>query len=151
MIGMKLVSACLVGVNCKWKGGNNLDKRLYAEFGKGELFPVCPEVFGGQTVPRPDAEIKGGSGLDVLEGRARVVEPDGSDVTDLFIKGAEETLQIAKAIGAKEAILKDGSPSCGCGRISDGTFSHTSIEGDGVAAALLKKNSIRVKTEEQVD
>jgi uncharacterized protein YbbK (DUF523 family) len=148
---MRLVSACLVGINCNWRGGNSLDGRLFKEFEKGGLLPVCPEVLGGQSVPRSNAEIVGGNGLDVLEGRAKVMDPEGNDVTAQFIKGAQETLRIAKTVGAKEAILKARSPSCGCGKTYDGTFSHTLIDGDGVAAALLKKNGVVVKTEEQID
>jgi uncharacterized protein YbbK (DUF523 family) len=145
---MKIVSACLIGINCTYKKGNNLDERLYEAFKKGELLPVCPEVLAGLATPRPNAEISGGSGSDVLDGKARVVEPDGNDVTGRFIDGAEETLKAAKAIGAKEAILKARSPSCGCGKTYDGTFSHKLIDGDGVTTALLKRNGIIVKTEE---
>jgi uncharacterized protein YbbK (DUF523 family) len=145
---MKIVSACLVGINCTWKGKNNLNKKLLEEFNKGKLFPVCPEILGGQTIPRPNAEIKNGTGLDVLSGKAKVIETNGSNVTEQFIKGAHEVLKIAKSIGAKEAILKSKSPSCGSGKTYDGTFSHTLINGDGVTTALLKKNGIKVYTEE---
>jgi uncharacterized protein YbbK (DUF523 family) len=145
---MKIVSACLIGINCTWKGENKLNNKLFEEFKKGNLYPVCPEILGGQPTPRPNAEIKGGTGLDVLEGRTKVLEPSGKDVTEQFIKGAQEVLRIAKLIGAKEAILKARSPSCGCGKTYDGTFSKTLIEGDGVTTALLKKNGIKVYTEE---
>jgi uncharacterized protein YbbK (DUF523 family) len=145
---MKLVSACLVGINCNWRGKNSLNKKICEEFAKGGLFPVCPEVLGGQSVPRANAEIVGGNGLDVLEGRAKVVSPKGNDVTDQFVKGAWETLRIAKGIGADGAILKARSPSCGCGKTYDGTFSHSLVDGDGVTAALLKKSGIEVKTED---
>jgi uncharacterized protein YbbK (DUF523 family) len=141
----------LVGINCNWKGGNSLDDRLHEEFGKGGLLPICPEILGGQSVPRPNAEIVGGSGSDVLEGNAKVMDPDGNDVTSQFIEGAQETLRIARVVGAKEAILKARSPSCGCGKTYDGTFSHRLIDGDGVTAALLKKNGVVVRTEEQID
>lgn len=145
---MKIVSACLVGINCTWKGKNNLNKKLYEEFKKGDLFPICPEVLGGFSIPRPNAQIKGGTGLDVLNGRAKVIEPDGNDSTEKFIEGANETLKVVKEMNAKEAILKARSPSCGCGQIHDGTFSRKLIKGDGVTAALLKKNGIKVYTED---
>jgi uncharacterized protein YbbK (DUF523 family) len=150
MIGMKIVSACLIGINCTYKGGNKLDKRLYEAFKKGELFPVCPEVLAGMTTPRANAEIVGGTGSDVLDGKARVIEPNGKDATDYFVEGAKETLRAAKAIGAKEAVLKARSPSCGCGKTYDGTFTNTLIDGDGVTSALLKRNGITVKTEEDL-
>jgi uncharacterized protein YbbK (DUF523 family) len=145
---MKIVSACLVGINCNYKSENKLNPKIYEDFEKGGLFPVCPEVFGGQPIPRPPAEIRNGTGLDVLEGKAKVINPDGSNVTSYFVKGAFEVLKIAKTIGAKEAILKARSPSCGCGKTYDGTFSGILIKGDGVTTALLKKNGIKVYTEE---
>jgi len=148
---MKICSACLLGINCNYKGKSKPSGRLIEEFNHGEVFPVCPEVLGGQSIPRPNAEISGGSGVDVLEGKARVIEPDGKDVTDEFVKGAEEVLRIAKAIGSKEAIMKQRSPSCGCGQIYDGTFSGNVISGDGVTTALLKKNGIRVISDEDLE
>ena len=141
---MKLVSACLLGVNCNFEGKNWLCPELFEEFAKGGLFPVCPEVLGGLSVPRVPAEIVGGDGADVLAGKARVVNMDGVDVTAQFLKGAERVLEIAQSVGAKEALLTEKSPSCGCGKIFDGTFSNKFIVGDGVTAALLKKNSIKV-------
>jgi uncharacterized protein YbbK (DUF523 family) len=143
---MKIVSACLIGVNCNFERKNWLNPKLLEEFKKGSLFPVCPEVLGGLPVPRTPAEIQKGDGTDVLNGDAKVVNEKGSDVTDHFLKGAQETLKIAKAIGAKEALLIEKSPSCGCGKIFDGTFSEKFIAGDGVTAALLKKNGIKVTT-----
>ncbi|MCX8150008.1 MAG: DUF523 domain-containing protein [Candidatus Bathyarchaeota archaeon] len=141
---MKLVSACLVGVNCNFEGKNWLNKALLEEFKKGELFPVCPEVLGGLPAPRMPAEVQNGDGAEVLEGKAKVINKRGIDVTEQFLKGAQETLKIAKAIGATEAFLAENSPSCGCGKIFDGTFSGTTVAGDGVTAALLKKNSVKV-------
>lgn len=148
---MKIVSACLVGINCNYKGENKLNEKLFEEFKRGNLFPVCPEVYGGQSVPRPNAEITGGTGLDVLGGRARVIESDGKDVTEQFIKGAQKVLEIAKYLGVEEAILKARSPSCGCGETYDGTFSRKLINGDGVTAALLKINRIKVFTDENYE
>jgi uncharacterized protein YbbK (DUF523 family) len=141
---MKLVSACLLGVNCNFEAKNWLNLQLLDELKKGNLYPVCPEVLGGFSVPRVPAEIQGGTGADVLSGKAKVVNMNGEDVTDQFLKGAQETLRIAEAVGAKEALLTERSPSCGCGLIFDGSFKNKFISGDGVTAALLKKNSIKV-------
>lgn len=114
------------------------------DFVKGELFPVCPEVLGGLSVPRSPSEIVAGDGLDVIEGKAKVVNSAGVDVTNNFSKGAYETLRIAQAIGAKEAVFAEKSPSCGSNLIFDGTFSNRLIQGNGVTTALLKKNGIKV-------
>jgi uncharacterized protein YbbK (DUF523 family) len=141
---MKLVSACLLGVNCNFEGKNWLKPQLLEELAKGNLFPVCPEVLGGLSVPRVPAEIIGGDGPDVLDGKAKVINMAGVDVSSEFIKGANETLRIAKAVGAKEALLIEKSPSCGCGRIFDGTFSEKFKDGDGVTTALLKQNGIQI-------
>ena len=141
---MKLVSACLIGVNCNFEGKNWLNPKVFEEFTKGGLFPVCPEVLGGLPIPRVPAEIQGGDGADVLGGKAKVVNVQGVDVTCEFMKGASEILRIAQTIGIKEALLTEKSPSCGCGVIFEGSFSNKFIAGDGVAAALLKKNGVKV-------
>ncbi|MCW4029888.1 MAG: DUF523 domain-containing protein [Candidatus Bathyarchaeota archaeon] len=143
---MKIVSACLLGVNCNFEGKNWLSSQLRKEFERGELFVVCPEVFGGLSVPRVPAEIAGGDGKDVLDGKARVLNMEGVDVTAEFLRGAQETLRIAKSVGATEALLTEKSPSCGCGKIFDGTFTDRFITGDGVTAALLKRNGVKVTT-----
>ncbi len=145
---MKIVSACLVGIPWNYKGESKLNQKIYEEFLKGELLAVCPEVLSGQPIPSPPAEIKYGTGLDVLDGKAKVINPDGSDITAEFLKGALAVLEIANDIGAKEAILKSKSPSCGCGKIYDGSFTDKLIPGDGVTAALLKINGIKVYTED---
>lgn len=141
---MKIVSACLLGVKCNFEGNHSLNSALMADFVKGELFPVCPEVLGGLSVPRSPSEIVEGDGLDVIEGKAKVVNSAGVDVTNKFLKGAYETLRIAQAIGAKEAFFAEKSPSCGSNLIFDGTFSNRLIQGNGVTTALLKKNGIKV-------
>ncbi len=141
---MKLVSACLLGINCNFEGKNWKNNKIMEEFVKGELFPICPEVLGGLSVPRVPSEIQGGDGKDVLDGKASVVNLQGIDVTDEFMVGAYEALKIAESIGAKEALLIEKSPSCGCGVIFDGTFTDKFAEGDGVTTALLKKKGIKV-------
>jgi len=141
---MKLVSACLVGINCRYDGKSKLIPELVEEYKKGNLLPVCPEVLGGLPTPRDRSEIVGGGGLDVIKGRAKVMTEKGEDVTEKFIKGAEEVLKIARERNIKEAIFARRSPSCGCGEIYDGTFSRRLIKGDGVTTALLKEYNIRV-------
>ncbi|WP_026477020.1 DUF523 domain-containing protein [Alkaliphilus transvaalensis] len=145
---MILVSACLLGVNCKYSGGHNLKENLIKELENRSIVPICPEQLGGLTTPRPPAEIQGGNGQDVLAGNGSVSRNDGIDVTEAFIKGAEETLKIAQLLGIKEAILKANSPSCGNKRIYDGSFSGKKIAGIGVTAALLESRGIKVYSEE---
>ena len=144
---MKLVSACLVGFHCRYDGKNRLNKNLLKYFKEGELIPICPEQLGGLTTPRDRARIVGGDGKDVLEGKAKVITYTGEDVTKQYLRGSQESLKIARSLGIKEAILKADSPSCGCGKILSENFSKK-IKGDGVTTALLKKNGIKVKTEE---
>ncbi|MEM3770102.1 MAG: DUF523 domain-containing protein [Candidatus Bathyarchaeia archaeon] len=137
---MKLCSACLLGVKCRYDGRDALDKKVITLLKTETLIPVCPEQLGGLPTPREPAEIKEG----------RVITRLGKDVTKNFKRGAEEVLKIAKLLGVKEAVLKQGSLSCGCGRIYDGTFSGKIIKGDGITTALLKKHGIMVITEEDL-
>lgn len=149
---MILVSACLCGINCKYNGENNLDERVLKLLQEGKAIPVCPEQLGGQETPRLAHEIVDGDGELVLKGEAKILSPDGKeDVTKEFVKGATETLNIAKNIGAQYAILKARSPSCGFGKIYDGTFSGNKIDGNGVTAELLHKNGIKIFTEENLE
>jgi uncharacterized protein YbbK (DUF523 family) len=128
------VSACLLGENCKYNGGNNYNDKL-AKFLEGhEVIGVCPEVLGGLPTPRPTSEI--------VDGVVR--HKDGTSVDKEFRKGAEVSLQMVKEMGAELVILQSRSPSCGIGTIYDGTFSKTLISGDGVFVKLLKENGIRV-------
>lgn len=144
-----LVSACLVGIPCQYNGGSCPDDQIQALATQGDILPLCPEVLGGLPTPRPPAEIQGGDGWDVLEGWARVVNIERKDVTTEFLAGAQKALRIALRWGIKEAILKARSPSCGVGQIYDGSFSGRLIEGDGVTAALLKREGIIIKSEEE--
>ncbi|MCE5236352.1 MAG: DUF523 domain-containing protein [Clostridiaceae bacterium] len=143
---MMLVSACLAGVNCRYDGKAKPDEEIMELVKTGEVKLVCPEVLGGLTRPRLPSEIESGTGEDVLSGKARVVAKDGRDVTEAFLLGAQKTLEMAQSCGAKRAILKAKSPSCGCGAVYDGTFSGTLRKGNGVTAALLKQNGIEVET-----
>jgi len=144
---MIIASACLCGINCKYNGGNNLDSSIYKLFSEGKVIPVCPEQLGGMSTPRDVKEIKGGTGADVLDGNAKVISPDNADSTEKFIKGAYETLSIAKNTNVKVAVLKAKSPSCGAGKINDGTFSGNFIDGNGVTSELLMRNGIKVFNE----
>jgi uncharacterized protein YbbK (DUF523 family) len=148
-----LVSACLLGERVRYNGA---DARCASEVlerwaREGRLVPFCPEVAGGLPVPRPAAEIAGGDGGAVLRGAAPVRDPSGRDLTGFFLAGARGALAAAQAEGARLAILKEGSPSCGTAAIYDGTFTGTRRAGPGVTAALLEDNGIRVFSERQLD
>ncbi len=147
---MKLCSACLLGIKCRYDGKSKLNEKVMALAKREVLIPVCPEQFGGQSTPRPDAEISRGDGADVLDNKAEVIESNGVNVTPNFMNGAEEVLKLAKLFNIDEAILKQRSPSCGSGQIYDGTFSKTLKKGDGVTTALLKRNGVRVISEEEL-
>lgn len=146
---MYLISACLCGVNCKYNGLNNYNEICEKLLASGKAILVCPEQLGGLPTPRIPSEIIGNS-LDILDGKGEVVNKEGSDVTAQFIKGAKETLNIAKKLNIKTAILKDGSPSCGVNYIYDGNFSGTKIKGMGVTAQLLKESLIDVISEDEL-
>ena len=142
-----IVSACLLGTNCKYSGGNNLTPKVLELLKELEIIPFCPEEQGGLLTPREPCEIQEGSGADVLQGKARVTNKKGEDVTEQFIKGARETLNLALEHSCTAAILKARSPSCGCGMIYDGSFSGKLKEGSGVCAQLLLDNGVSVMTE----
>lgn len=146
---MKLVSACLMGIHCRFDGKSSLDTEVQKLVKEGKAVPICPEQMGGLSTPRLPAEIVGGDGEDVLDGKAKVINIEGEDVTAAFIRGAEETLRVAQSVGAVEAILKERSPSCGSCMIYDGTFKGQTQAGKGVTAALLKRNGIKVISEEE--
>jgi len=143
---MKLVSTCLLGIECKYDGKSNKCNYLIKKVRSEQIIPICPEQLGGLTTPRDRARIVAGEGIDVLKGKAKVMTYKGKDVTKQYLKGAKETLKIAKFFNAKEAILKADSPSCGCGQIYAEDFSDKK-QGDGTTTALLKKHNIKVKTE----
>jgi len=139
-----LVSACLVGVNCKYNGGNNLKKKIRELVKAGKAIPVCPEQLGGLPTPREPAYLTG-DGYYVLKRKAKVLTKSGKDVTLNFLRGAKEVLKLAKLLKIKLAILKARSPSCGLGE----TYIRGEVsKGDGVTAALLKRNGIIIYTEE---
>lgn len=141
---MDICSACLIGSKCRYDGEAREDAQIKSRYEAGELKAVCPECLAKLSIPRCPSEIVGGDGEDVLNGNARVMAQDGADITAEFIEGAQKTLEAAQRSGAKRAYLKSKSPSCGCGRIFDGTFSGVLRGGDGVTAALLKRHGIEV-------
>lgn len=147
------MSACLLGRPVRYDGAaKNVDDELVGRWrAEGRVIPFCPEVSGGLPVPRPPAEIVGGDGEAVLDGTARVLTGAGADVTAAFVQGARLALDAARRGGARVAILKEGSPSCGSLRIYDGRFSGTSIPGHGVTTALLERSGVRVFDEDQID
>ncbi len=137
-----LISACLLGENCKYNGGNNAlpEEKLAALEAQYRLVPVCPERDGGLPTPRLPSELLG----------ERVLNRAGEDVTAAFRRGAALALETARREGCKKALLKERSPSCGSGTIYDGSFSSTMIAGDGVTAALLKEHGIPVLGESEI-
>ena len=128
------VSACLLGENCKYNGGNNYSEKTLESVKGHEVVPVCPEVLGGLPIPRKSAEI--------VDGVVR--HKDGSSVDAEFRDGAKKALQILLNKKAEIVILQSRSPSCGVGTIYDGTFSGNLISGNGVFVELLKQNGIKV-------
>ena len=143
---MYVVSACLIGKNCRYNGGNSRDDRVLELLKDKEYIDVCPEELGGLTTPRQPNEIVDG----------RVVDKSGNDVTEFFLKGALETYEAAirKSMEVNQpiemAILKARSPSCGSGKIYDGTFTGKQIDGNGITSELLIKKGIEVITEEDL-
>lgn len=135
---MKIVSACLAGVNCRYDGKSCENSEIIDLIRKGEAIPVCPEQLGGLPTPRPPAEIQTETN--------KIINIEGSDVTQNYNQGAVEALKIAKLMDCKKAILKSNSPMCGCGKIYDGTFSGNFTKGDGVFTKLLKLNNIQITT-----
>lgn len=136
-----LVSACLLGEPCRYDGTGKPDKRIEILKEKYELIPVCPEVLGGLLTPRPPAEIKG----------ERVVNKESVDVTKEYTLGAQKTLALFKKHNASFAILKERSPSCGKGKIYDGSFSGNLTDRNGITTNLLLKNGIKVFGESEIE
>ena len=144
---MYIVSACLLGENCKYNGGNNNNEAV-KEFCDGhKIVTVCPETEGGLEAPRPPAE---------QQDDGRVVNSEGKDLTEEFTKGAKGCLSrviVSELMGEETelAILKANSPSCGSGKVYDGTFTGTLKDGDGVFTKLLKERNIKVVSEIDIE
>ena len=135
-----IVSACLLGENCKYNGKNNRDEKVIALKEYFDIIPVCPEYFAGLPIPREPAEIVNG----------RVINKNGEDLTAKFIEGAEHTLYIAEEKGCVVAVLKENSPSCGFGQIYDGSFTSQLTQGNGITAGLISSRGIEVFGESRV-
>ena len=136
-----LVSACLMGMRCRYDGGTNTLPRLAELMDQYTCIPVCPEMFGGLPTPRVPAERR----------REQIINQKGENVTEAFVQGAAEVLRLAELYDCKMALLKEHSPSCGSGQIYDGTFSGILVPGDGVAAQAMKKHGITVFGESQIE
>ena len=131
-----LISACLCGFDCRYNGKGVICSEFDKLKDRYHLIPVCPEILGGLTTPRSPAEICG----------KRVITVDGEDVTSAFLRGAEECLHAASRFDCRIAVLKERSPSCGCGQVYDGSFSGKLVSGDGITAGLLKNSGIYILT-----
>jgi uncharacterized protein YbbK (DUF523 family) len=145
-----LVSRCLLGQRVRYDGGAHGPFSALQQWqAEGRVIAVCPEVAGGLPTPRPPAEIPGGRGAEVLEGRLPVLSVDGEDFTAAFVRGAEIALALVRQHGIRLAVLKARSPSCGNLQNYDGSFSGSLVDGEGVTAALLRQAGVRVFHEGQ--
>lgn len=141
---MIFVSACLVGINCKYNGGNNYNEKVFNLVKEGKAIPICPEQLGGLTTPRNSAEIK------VVNNNTYVVDKEGNDFTVQFEKGAKEVINLAKKLNITKIILQPRSPSCGVGKVYSGNFDGKLIDGNGILADLCIKNGIKVINSEDL-
>ena len=135
-----LVSACLLGENCKYNGGNNDNIYVKLYLKDRDYVAFCPEIAGGLEAPRLPCEICGN----------RVVNSNGEDLTEEFTDGAEQALELCREAGVELAVLKEGSPSCGVNWIYDGTFEHVRTPGQGITAKLLTETGIKCISEEDI-
>jgi len=148
--GPVLVSACLAGRECTYQATDRANPEVLRLVAEGRAVLVCPEEEAGLGTPRPEAEISQGTGADVIDRATGVRTIDGVDVTDEYLEGARIATERAAGTGCTVAILKARSPACGCGAIYDGSFSGKLRDGDGVAAAALRRAGIDVMTDEEV-
>lgn len=143
-----LISACLLGMPCRYDGNSKpLPQLVELIKQKQIIIPFCPEIQGGLSIPRLPAEIVDGDGAVVLNGKARVINENGEDYSEQFLKGAAAVLRMAKELNPELIILKSKSPSCGIGEIYDGSFGRSLKQGHGVTAALLKQANFRLCSE----
>jgi len=148
-----LISACLLGENVRYNGGNShLDSTILQQWQQeGRILSTCPEMAGGLPVPRMPSEIENGDAKAVLLGKSGIRRKDGDDVTDAYMDGAEMTLALCIQHHIRIAILKEGSPSCGVSCVNDGSFSGHKIDGQGLTAHLLTRHGISVFSESQIN
>ena len=137
---MIIVSACLAGIECRYNGQAFPVPEVIELVKKGQALPLCPEILGRLPTPRPCAEQRDG----------KIVSRTGQDMTREYLEGAAIAAAIARAAGCTKAILKSKSPTCGCGKVYDGTFSGNLIDGDGIFCALLRENNVEVCTEDML-
>lgn len=137
---MIIVSACLAGVECRYNGQTFSVPAVIEMVRKGQAIPICPEILAGLPIPRCSVEQYDG----------RIFSKEGQDLTTEYERGAKLALHIAQVVGCKKAILKSKSPTCGCGKIYDGTFSERLITGEGIFCTLLKNANIVVCTEDEL-
>lgn len=141
---MILVSACLVGINCKYSGGNNYNQKIFDLVKEGKAIPICPEQLGGLNTPRKPVELK------VINGKRYAIDNEGNDLTENFERGALEVLNLSKNLNINKAILQPRSPSCGANKIYSGNFDNKLVDGNGILAELLKQNGIDVLTPNEI-
>lgn len=146
-----LISRCLLGHRVRYDGGAHGPFDLLQQWqSEGRVVALCPEVAGGLPTPRPPAEITGGQGAQVLEGKVRVLTDADADVTAAFVAGAEAALRLVHLHDLRIAVLKARSPSCGNLQNYDGSFSGQLVDGEGVTAALLRRHGVQVFNESQL-
>lgn len=143
---MYLISACLCGINCRYNSSSSYNKICVKLIKENKAIPVCPEQLGGLGTPRTPCELQG-TATEVLQGKNRVIDSNGFDTTEMFVRGAKEVLKISKMLNIKAAILKEGSPSCGVRFVYDGNFSGKKIDGMGITSQILSDASIKVYSE----
>lgn len=148
---MILVSSCLAGVACRYDATSKTEEKIQSLVQQKKAMTICPEVLGGLSTPRPPAEIVGGSGEDVILGKATVVTCTGEDVTEQYVEGANRVLAIANKLQPSSIFLKENSPSCGSKAIYNGTFTGAKINGEGVTSALLRLNGFHVLSEGELE
>jgi len=137
-----VVSACLLGLPTRYDGCPSANEEALSAIGSRIVVPVCPEQLGGLPTPRPPHFLDRGTGQDVLTGRSRVLNEDGDDATEEFLRGARVVLRIAELVGAREAWLKEKSPSCG---VEVTSLGEQKVPGPGVTTALLRSHGVRVR------
>lgn len=142
---MILVSACLVGLNTKYNGGNNYNEKIFNLVKEGKAIFVCPEELGGLTTPRICSEIK------IIDNTKYVFDKNGKDITEEFVKGAKEVAELVKRLNIKTAILQSRSPSCGINKIYDGSFSGKLIDGNGILVDMLLSIGVEVIDVKDID
>ena len=140
---MVVFSSCITGIKCRYNGSSSYNEELLKSINENFIH-ICPEVLAGLKTPRKPCEIYRGSGEDVLDGNAKIIDKDGIDITEQMVNGAKKALKKCIENKVTKAYLKAKSPTCGYGKIYDGTFSSILIKGNGIFSALLIKNGIHV-------